>query len=187
MYIVDDITVIDDFLPKDKFKQIKDTYFNPNFLWRLGPSLYEREDVILLQDRNMDVQAVHMMYYWKNEKHELERLFPIAPLMAKLGVTKKNIIRSKMNCNFCKETPIRSGWHVDVGTELLGKGMTAVYYITTNNGKTLFQTGEEVESLENRIVIFPNDRMHSPQYQTDFPLRIVLNLNWGVDNLENLL
>ncbi len=86
-----------------------------------------------------------------------------------------------MIAEFCKDNPYKLAWHLDVKGKLVGNGMTAVYYYNTNNGKTVFKNGHEVESVANRMVIFPNDWHHTGQYQTDAPVRYVLNLNWALD------
>ena len=102
----------------------------------------------------------------------------IIPFLKKLKITTKQLTRVKVNATLCKESVMRSGWHVDVPEEELHLGMTAIYYVNTNNGKTIFKGGEEVESIENRMVIFPNWYNHTPQYHTDSPMRAVINFNW---------
>lgn len=180
MYKPDEITVIDNFLPEHKYKQIRGHFVNKNYFWQIGPSLYEREDVEILIDPKLDCQGVSMLYYHKG-KNDLSRLKPIVPILSKLKVTEKHLIRIKANCNFCKESVVKSGWHIDVDPDIAGKGMTAIYYCNTCNGKTLFKTGEEIDSVENRLLIFPNYMAHTPQYQTDEPIRVVINLNWVLD------
>lgn len=183
MYELDKITIIDNFLNEEISKNLKSFILGGDFRWRCGPSLIEKEYVDILIDPLYDRQLVNLIYskYVKNDKNTKEQESDykiIIPFLKKLSITTKQLTRVKVNGNLCKETIMRSGWHVDVPETEMGHGMTAIYYINTNNGKTLFKTGEEIESIENRIVIFPNNFSHSPEYQTNCPLRGVINFNW---------
>jgi len=42
----------------------------------------------------------------------------------------------------------------------------------------MFESGERVGSLENRLVVFDSNIMHSGHSQTDTNIRVVLNLNY---------
>ena len=54
---------------------------------------------------------------------------------------------------------------------------TAIFYLNTCNGKTVVN-GTEVESIANRVVIFPANTPHYVISQTDTDRRIVLNINY---------
>ena len=55
---------------------------------------------------------------------------------------------------------------------------TGIFYVNTNNGKTIFKNGKEVESIKNRMVIFPSNIEHAGTSNTDTENRIVINFNW---------
>lgn len=55
---------------------------------------------------------------------------------------------------------------------------TAILYINTNNGGTLFEDGEFVESVKNRLVIFKADQRHAAITATNVAARVVLNINY---------
>ena len=55
---------------------------------------------------------------------------------------------------------------------------TAVFYLNTNNGKTIFENKEEVESKKNRIVIFSSKLKHAATTHTDEKIRTVININY---------
>ena len=55
---------------------------------------------------------------------------------------------------------------------------TAIFYINTNNGYTLFEDGTKVESVENRICIFPYYMKHTGTTCTDKNQRVVININY---------
>ena len=50
--------------------------------------------------------------------------------------------------------------------------------INTNNGKTFFKDGFEVDSVENRMVIFDGNMIHAGSSTTDTKTRCVINLNF---------
>ena len=93
------------------------------------------------------------------------------------------ISRIKANLQLCTEKPIKSDFHVDLslmyGIQEIPEPhlTTIIYYVNTNNGYTEFETGEIVESVANRAVIFPNSCRHRGVSQTDTHYRIVINLN----------
>lgn len=187
MYKCDELTIIDNFLDTETAENIKSLILGPEFRWVCGPSLLNHPNVEITMNPLYDRQLVNLLYskHVDNKKYTQEQESEykvIIPFLKKLSITTKQLIRVKVNATLCKESVMCSGWHVDVPDFQLGHGMTAIYYINTNNGKTLFKNGEEIESIENRIVIFPNSWFHSPQYHTDSPMRAVINFNWLTDS-----
>ena len=56
------------------------------------------------------------------------------------------------------------------------RGATSLY-INTNNGYTLFKSGEKIDSVANRLLIFDGLKEHSTVVQTDTPARYIINFN----------
>ena len=55
-----------------------------------------------------------------------------------------------------------------------------IYYVNSNNGYTLFKASKKkVESVENRLVIFPTNLEHCGVSCTDNKQRIVINFNYS--------
>ena len=53
---------------------------------------------------------------------------------------------------------------------------TAILYMNTNNGYTEIEdTGEHVNSIANRMVVFPSNIRHRVATQTDTQTRMVVN------------
>jgi len=174
LYKHNDLTIIDNFLEQERFEHVRDAITNQTFIWRVGPSLSENSRQM---DPLFEYQCVRLLYAPGNTlEPDLIRL--ITPILKPLNIRSDNVLRIKANLNFCKHIPFVAGYHVDVPDVVLGKGMTGIYYINTCNGATLFERGDVVESIENRMVIFPNSWKHSARHQTDSPTRIVINFNW---------
>jgi hypothetical protein len=176
--------IIDNFLTEKNHKQIKEHLCGGNFPWKkstiLPSSMFDL-------DQNLNVQFVHRFVYVRRDLcngvevfydlQKSEYFYLIEPLLDL--IQPKEILRAKANLTINHGIRAKTGFHVDVAREIYcGKGMTGVYYVNTNNGATVFENGEQVDSIENRLVIFPNHWKHSSLTHTDTPYRVVINLNW---------
>ena len=95
------------------------------------------------------------------------------PLWTRLSP--KYILRVKANLRPRTSELVQSEWHTD--TDIV-QAKTGVFYLNTNNGSTVFKTGEKVESKANRLLLFDSQLEHSGTSCTDQRRRIVLNLNY---------
>lgn len=110
--------------------------------------------------------------------------YTIEPIVDKLQIS--SLLRAQINLTPNTGRFNKPGFHVDVSESFLGKGMTAIYYINSNNGYTEFSDGTVVESVENRICVFPNNTLHTGVSCTDSLYRLVLNLNWIFKEAERI-
>ena len=72
-----------------------------------------------------------------------------------------------------REQQIPDGFHVDYKFD----HKVCIFYINSNNGYTLFKSGEKVESIANRILIFDGLKEHSTVVQSDTSARYIININ----------
>ena len=141
------------------YQKLTDNYF---------PYYFQKSKVL---DNDNNIQFTHLFFQKSKEVSDHTNL--IKPLLEKLDV--KEVFKAKVNFTF-KEKVIRPFlYHVDVD---YAKGNTAIFYMNTNNGKTLFKNGKEVESVANRIVVFANSLQHTGTTHTNTDYRIVLNINY---------
>ena len=103
--------------------------------------------------------------YWKN----------VFPIFDKLDAQK--VIRAKVNMRTRTPEIYKSKFHVDVPQKIEGH-KTAIYYLNSNIGYTIFESGEKVNSVGNRIVIFDGHQYHCGTSCTDQNIRSVLNINF---------
>lgn len=166
------IEVIDNFLNDDDFIEVfKSIEKNSMFPWYLNHGVVSEGDG--------HIQFTHGFYF----NRERSAWFPIIePILQKLKINDydNNLIRVKSNLQHRTHSPITHTMHVDNRIEDTDeKTMTAIYYLNTNNGYTLFESGERIKSVANRLVMFPAKTMHSGTTNTDESnYRIVLNINW---------
>ena len=102
---------------------------------------------------------------WQDQGMKLGQEF-----IKKLKVS--NFIRAKLNCTTRTSKIFKFKPHYDWD----GDCNVAIFYINSNNGYTQFETGEKVESVENRLVTFDNKIEHFGTTPTNSQTRIVLNM-----------
>ena len=83
------------------------------------------------------------------------------------------LVRIKANLNVMTHEQVTYKKHKDQDF----KCKAAIYYVNTNDGYTLFKN-KKINSVENRIVLFNSDEMHSSTNTTNCKSRIVINFNY---------
>ena len=105
----------------------------------------------------------------------------INPIWNKLAP--KYMLRAKANLRPRTKEHFRSNFHVDMN---LGQ-TTAIYYLNSNNGSTVFKdSGDKVESVANRLIVFDGSIEHAGTSCTDDSRRVVLNINYIPSELDPL-
>jgi len=93
-----------------------------------------------------------------------------------------SLCRITVNCLLRQEKPSISEFHTDFSADnsILDeeKITTAIYYVNTNNGATEIKDGPRIDSVRNRLIIFPTNTLHRAIGQTDVATRIVFNFNF---------
>ena len=162
------LQIIDNVLSKDILTTLQDTMFAGDFDWHLTSPSYKD----ILCDDLYNIQFFHMFYL--NTKLRSQYFELIKPILEKLNVTM--LIRAKANLVMNTSTIQLHSYHLDLPVNIANKAKTAVFYLNTNDGYTIFQDSQQkVESVENRIVIFDADQMHSGTSCTNQKYRSVIN------------
>jgi hypothetical protein len=156
------VKIIDDFLNKNDFNNLKNKFLSNDFPW-----YYQNFKVI---KNDGDFQFTHV--FFENFKINSDYFSLLNTFSTLLNI--KILIRAKMNLTIKTNKIKIFKFHTDVN----GDCNTAIFYLNSNNGKTVFKNGKEVESFENRIVIFPSNLEHTGTTHTNTPFRMVLNLNY---------
>lgn len=156
------IQVIDNALSQEEFKSLKEKIlsYNSDPSWHYGGIVYHEDK---------EKQLALMLYNAFQPTHEL--FFDLEPLF--FHIQPRAFIRVKINRMFRTEEPFLPAFHTDVSDST-----TAVFHLTTTNGKTVFKSGEEFDAIENRLIIFDSNLEHTGYTCTDKDERIVLNLNY---------
>jgi hypothetical protein len=172
--------IYDNFLDEENFLNLKNTMLILNFPWFYSEktiSSYIENPAFYRDDKSFaksgDYQFTHNFYI----DHQVNSTFfyLVDPLIKKINP--KAIVKIKANLTNKTDRSMVFGFHVDQ-QDAPSNLKTAVYYVNTTNGPTLFEDGTEIESLENRLVVFDTNLVHSAVSQTDEKARIVINLNF---------
>lgn len=169
------VTIIDNFLEKEQFLTIKTNLLGNNFPWFYNNSVVHSVDVPLLgshEDELNQYQFTHMFYIEGSPKSD--GLFLLNPILEKINPAA--VVRIKANLNPRTSRRQVHGYHSDYPDSKNMK--TAIYYVNSNDGITLFQDGTEVESVENRFVEFDTELLHSGTSCTNTSIRCVINFNY---------
>ena len=153
------MNIYKNFVDKKICKQIKDNMLGANFPW-----FYRKNQT------GKDSSFLNHVFFTNNKLNS--NLYSlIEPLVKKLNPDKLINIRA----NLCLKRPMKSHWHSDFDNlKLTSKSKTAIYYVNTNNGYTVFKN-KKIKSEANKMIIFNGNTQHKVKYQTDRDTRIVIN------------
>lgn len=153
--------IVDNFLDKDYFKSLVDLYTGNNFPW-----FYQTK----INDYDKDFYFTHNLYI--NDNHASPNFASVVNIIAKLKV--KSLIRIKANMYVGGSKIIKHAPHIDYPFSHNG----AIYYINTNNGKTILEDGTKIDSVANRLLFFDSSKKHSSTNCTDQKVRLNINFNY---------
>ena len=164
------IQVIDNFLSEQQFRLAQSLILDYGFPWKWNDSVTKE---VGLADPN-EFQFVHLFY---DPLSGVVTDYPkwldiIKPYGDRMNPT--SLMRIKANLNVATKEHITRELHTDFDVPCT----TAIAYINTNNGYTLFEDGTKVESKENRVVIFNSSLRHAGVPCTDKKRRVVINFNF---------
>ena len=174
--------IIDNFLPEEQFNNLYDIMMTP------GKMTWNYNDVIDYEGSTEDKYQLTHTFFDSPQgivSHISEIVQPFIDLL-KIQI----LIRIKANLNVrCGENDRENKFHCDhefVGSRLPDGTLTsytAIYYVNTNNGYTLFKDGNfKVDSVANRIVTFDSSKLHKAVVCTDEKTRVVINFNYFTFN-----
>lgn len=163
------IEVIDNFLNDSSFKKTKEYFFGDELPWYYYP--FKTDNLESNSNLLYESQMVHLFY---NNMIPSNFFSIVSPILESLNIA--SLIKVKANLTPCWNNIVNFSPHLDnhyVGSK------TAVFYLNTNNGYTQFtDTEDRVDSIENRILIFPSHLSHFGTTHTDTKSRIVVNINF---------
>tara|TARA_R100001082_G_scaffold91678_1_gene58292 strand:- start:80 stop:616 length:537 start_codon:yes stop_codon:yes gene_type:complete len=168
--------ILDNFLTDEAFKPIQDFFLGTEITWNFNKTITNREVGLNGYQFVHPFFTINQPYLNRPTSPFADRLKPIFLKLAPLS-----LLRVKANLRPYTPEVFLSDYHVDF--ELPCK--TAIYYLNTNDGYTLFEEGTKVESVENRIVIFDSHMRHLGTSCTDEKSRVVLNINYLPGKLKD--
>ena len=158
--------IIDNVLPSHIFESLYSIITGPDFPW------YYQSSVSYKGDGNF--QFTHQLCNRDGVRSNADILFD--ELYSFLGV--KQLMRSKINLLYRTKKIKEFDMHIDLGSDV-EPYTTAIFYLNTNDGYTLFDDGTKVNSVKNRLIKFDGYTSHTGSTHTsDDNFRLVLNINY---------
>ena len=163
-----EIEVLDNVFPEDYFESLQKMFLSNTFPWFMEPaSVYE--------DDNFP-QFVHAVYREFEPCSESWQYLKGGILNA---LQPHGLYRVKANATSVYSEVIEKPMHIDMmDGDAVTPHRVAILYINTNNGYTIFEDGTKVNSVANRLLLFPGHLKHAGTTCTDQPLRVVVNINY---------
>jgi hypothetical protein len=169
------IKIKDNFLKQDDFDRVKKLLTENDFPWFFRDKYYAM-DWFDHQDELDKFQFTHTFYEDDMVRSEhMNQLNCFMELIRPISIF-------RITTNLLPRTSdiVENALHVDMflPEEKLKQWTTALFYVNTNNGYTKFEDGTKVESVENRMIIFPANMKHTGTSCTNQKTRVVINFNY---------
>ena len=159
--------IIDNALRHEDFILIKNNIMCEAFPWHFVDYVTEKDEVA--PSLRGSFYFSHMFWDGFNIEPESQMFSPLLDLMDCHA-----IIRIKANCYPSTSERVMHNNHVDYPFPHKG----AIFYLNTNNGLTILEDKVEVESVENRLLLFDSSKQHKSTTCTDDKCRINVNFNF---------
>lgn len=160
--------VIDNLLDKDVFKKIQETVLSENTPWFFQESVeFPKNHKEYRKDMNFYFS--HLIFNQKINSSLFELILPILKFLKY-----KALIRVKLNFYPKTDKLVIHRPHKDY--EYKHKG--AIFYFNTNNGKTILNDKTEIDSIENRLLLFDASKFHQSTSTTNAKARVNMNINY---------
>ena len=162
-------------------KEIRDNLLNNKHLVELDKLIYNNFPWYLNKEQVTGADdgcwLSHILYDEDVPKSDL--YIPIVKIF-KDYLKYVTLYRLNVNLLLRTETPSVSDFHTDCDWDFKDeeKLTTAIFYLNTNNGATEFKDGDRIDSIRNRLIVFPANSYHRAIGQTDEAKRIVFNFNF---------
>lgn len=159
----DEHVVIDNYLPEELFKQLKESINSEWFPW------YKVDHVAYAED-DSDSYFIHKFL----EPYAIKSDYANVVWDVIQHVQPKAVMRCRALCYPSKNTLIEHAPHMDAPFP----HNTLILYLNTCDGFTRLADGTVVESVENRAVIINGGNMHNSTNCTDAKYRLVFTINY---------
>ena len=161
--------VIDNFLDEQSFRNLQNVILGNDFTWFYINS-------IDYSDEEGDKFQFFHAFFKEDIGVNSHQYGILSNILNK--IKPKDIFRIKANLLTRTSKIEVNTFHSDIVDLGILPWTTSILYINTNNGYTEFETGAKVESIENRMVVFPAEMKHRGTSCTDKKVRVVINFNY---------
>ena len=164
-----DIKVQDNFLSSSDFEELYELLMSGDFPWFTSTIVFE--DILCSEIDNW--QLSHIFTSRQMMMSQSPFINALSGIIEHLDGD--DMVRIKANLNPRTESIVKHGFHIDQSKDNV---KASIFYVNTCDGYTEFEDGTRIESVENRLVTFPANMLHTGTTCTNKPFRIVINFNY---------
>lgn len=168
--VMNNIKEYNKILSKDDSARLKNFMTSIEFPWFYSDSQTDGKDYSYLFHSFFHTNRINSPHYY----YLIEPILNILKPLSIINI-RANLLLSR--------TKSESVFHNDCWGFKKPKHKTAIFYVNTNNGYTLFEKDKKINCVENKLIIFPSKMKHKAVAQTDTDTRIVINFNYFDSNL----
>ena len=166
------VQIFNNFLDQEVFLEIKKFIMSPRCQWRYVNYIAHKDG----RDNDNDGYFVHS--FKDCHPQTFEDRYPESPhfpLIVKIldKIQYQNILRIRSSLYPRRDVQKPDPFHVDYNFP----HRVCIFYVNTNNGYTMFESGEKIPSVENQLATFDGSEKHCSVVQTDTPARYIVNIN----------
>jgi len=162
---IDTPHIIDNFIDEEILSHIQRTvYSSESFPWFINHSITGNPS-------DKEFYLTHMLYTdYKPNSPMFDLFYPVIEKLNPLA-----LMRVKANWYPPTDKVVEHQYHQDKPFDHCG----AIFYLNTNNGKTIFDDGTEVKSIANRLLLFNPYQPHKSTTCSDNHMgRYNINMNF---------
>ena len=160
--------IIDNALNINDFDNLKNVVLSNNFNW-----FYQQNVAYKKQFKEYAEETFYFTHtFYEYDQPQSEHFNLLKPIFDKINLNCLARVKANLYPNVNKF--INHPFHTD--GDFKHKG--AIIYLNTNNGKTVLKDGTEINSIENRILLFNSFEEHCSTTCTDEKIRVNINLNY---------
>lgn len=165
------LRIIENFLPDSEFKKVVEKINQPSFGWHWNQCVAYNEP-----DKDSNFYFTHTLYDWGAPQCNLfSDIFSSVEgcLHEKADISIKAIVRVKCNLYTRTEKILQHDMHKDYDYS----HTACLLSLNTCDGYTAFESGEKIDSIANRMLIFDGLDQHCSTTCTDKKARLNVNFN----------
>ncbi len=160
--------IIDNFLDKESYELLSNTIKSDTVPW-----YFRAKDTT---GHTLNKTGFFSFCFYNHYKPDHEAFDLILPILEKLNFI--SCIQVRANLTFRDIDAKESAYHFDYDHPDV---TTGILFLTNCNSKTILEINEKehsVDSIENRMLLFPAQTRHKLIYHTDVHKRYVINFNF---------
>ena len=166
------VQIFNNFLDQEVFLEIKKFIMSPRCQWRYVNYIAHKDG----RDNDNDGYFVHS--FKDCHPQTFEDRYPESPhfpLIVKIldKIKYQNILRIRSSLYPRRDVQKPDPFHIDYNFP----HKVCIFYVNTNNGYTMFESGEKILSVENQLATFDGSEKHCSVVQTDTSARYIVNIN----------